>query len=254
MLVLSRKENQTVCFPNLGIAVEILRIAGNAVRVGIQAPRDVPILRGELTDGNDEAKSSAEEPRRTRHELRNRLNSANLALHVLQKQLEQGLLSDAEQTLTDALNSFENLDRLASNECSTERRENTATSKRALVVEDNANERELLAGYLRLCGYEVDTAEDGLAAMSYLSNNANPDIVLLDMQMPRLDGIKTVSAIRGQSEYRDIKLFAVSGMDRCESGITLGDRGVDRWFSKPLKPSEFARELEVEVSKEYSMN
>ena len=50
MLVLSRKVNETVEFPELGITVEVVRVKGNAVRLGIKAPNSIRILRGELVE------------------------------------------------------------------------------------------------------------------------------------------------------------------------------------------------------------
>ena len=59
MLVLSRNKNQDICFPELGIRVEVLEISRNKVKVGVDAPKDVQILRGELLDGNSQVKTSA---------------------------------------------------------------------------------------------------------------------------------------------------------------------------------------------------
>ena len=250
MLVVSRKENERVTFPNLGISVEILRIAGNAVKVGIEAPRDVHVLRGELTT-DQSRRESYEASRRQCHDFRNRLNTANLALHLLQRQIDAGQLDDAEDTLAKALDAFAELDGLASAATVRASRGRTVAGRRALVVEDSANERELLAGVLRLCGYEVDTVADGLAAMTYLASHERPDIVLLDMQMPRMDGRKTISAIRRNPSYRDIKLFAVSGLDRASLDVPLGKRGVDRWFTKPLHPDEFIGELDTELASDH---
>lgn len=255
MLVLSRKKNQTVRFPNLGISVEILRLTGNSVRIGIDAPPHVRVLRGELGDDAQAADDPASQQGKTlRHELRNRLNSATLALHVLQKQLDAGRIEDAEATLTKALESFAQLDRLASEQAlgatvspGEAASKSMAGRRHALVVEDSANERELLAGYLRLCGYTVDAVEDGQAALDYLAKHSRPDVVLLDMQMPRLDGAKTIAAIRSDERYRDIKLFAVSGADRQAMELAAGDRGVDRWFQKPIEPGSFARALATEL-------
>ena len=50
MLVLSRSNRQKIVFPTLGISVEILQIAGNKVRIGIDAPTDVPVYRNEVAD------------------------------------------------------------------------------------------------------------------------------------------------------------------------------------------------------------
>ncbi|NND97963.1 MAG: response regulator [Pirellulaceae bacterium] len=243
MLVLSRKKEQRVLFPNLGISVEILRINGNTVRVGVDAPKDVHVLRGELAD-SEQAKHLLAEQRRSQHELNNHLNGATLALHLLKKQLEAGQLEDAESTLNATLATIHSIDSKVGSGASAD----AAKRPRALVVEDNANERNLLSGYLKLCGYDVESVDDGMAAMTYLATHQCPDVVLLDMHMPGMDGPATVSAIRGDQRYRDVKLFAVSGSDRIDMGVPLGEEGVNRWFAKPLQPDEFEQQLKAELS------
>lgn len=245
MLVLSRKEKQTILFPNLGVSVQVLRIAGNTVRIGVEAPREVDVFRGELRPFGTRD-DTPKQRRSEMHRIRNQLNSANLALHLVQKQLESGQLEEAERFLDRTLQSLADLEEDISQPGSVDEEKSQAKVRRALVVEDNANERELLAGYLRLCGYEVDVVEDGQAAMAHLSSHESPDVVLLDMQMPRMDGPQTVSAIRQNPRFRGMKLFAVSGMDRVQSQVPIGEHGVNRWFSKPLKPAEFATELNAE--------
>ena len=64
MLVLSRRENEKVVFANLGVSVEVLRVAGKVVRLGIQAPAEIQILREELTDPAAANDLSARMPRR----------------------------------------------------------------------------------------------------------------------------------------------------------------------------------------------
>ena len=92
MLVLSRKENQRVVFPNLGVSVEILRLDGSRVRVGIELPDDVRILRGELVD-EQELLEANESARKQKHDLRNRLNSANLCCTCCKNNWMQGWLT-----------------------------------------------------------------------------------------------------------------------------------------------------------------
>ncbi|TWU34490.1 response regulator [Novipirellula artificiosorum] len=261
MLVLSRKKNQSLRFPNLGISIEILRVDGKTVRVGVDAPRDIRVLRGELPESEmaetgslgqspqAEKEAEAQATSQARHELRNRLNTASLALHLLQRQLDLGRVSDAEKTLARAVDSLADLDRLAAEPVSTRREIKADGTCRALIVEDNENERQLMVGFLELCGYQVDAVEDGVAAMEYLESHARPDIVLLDMNMPRMDGPKTVSAIRSNPEYEGIKLFAVSGAEQATLQLPMGHTGVDHWFSKPLKPAEFAHDLAEEVTR-----
>jgi carbon storage regulator CsrA len=252
MLVVSRKQNQTVVFPNLGISVEILRIAGKAVSVGIQAPESVRILRGELASSlapalADSTESHTEQTRAS-HALRNQLNKATLALHLVQKQLQCGKLLDAEQTVASTLKSLAELDRQASScdkssdVAASPCRDVDSSKPRALLVEDNSNERELLAGYLRLSGYEVDTVEDGAAAVEFL-HHQKPDVVVMDMIMPRLCGKKTVEQIRSNPAWDDIQLLVVSGSQPAEMQVPTGDRGISRWFQKPLQPSDLVEHL-----------
>lgn len=244
MLVLSRKQNQSVVFPRLGVVVEITRVAGKTVSVGVTAPKDIQILRGELLDAETGVSESTQLPETlSQHDLRNRLNKANLALTLLRKQIAAGRIEDADVSLATALGVLSDLD-LESQSTGAEEvtRATGARRRRALLVEDDANERALLASYLRASGFDVDTAEDGVAALEYLAHQ-KPDAVVMDMQMPRLDGKQTVRRIRADYELDDVKLFIVSGKDRQAMNVPIGDRGVQRWFQKPLHPEDLVDEL-----------
>ncbi len=248
MLVLSRRATDKICFPNLGISVEVLRINGNTVRLGIDAPADVKVLRHELAAlGDAETGLSHIEAKwgKLSHDMRNRLNTATLALHLMQQQINAGLVSEAETSLQKALREFQAFDEElgAASSPPVAAAAAAARQRRALLVEDDANERELLAGVLRMSGFSVDTAHDGLAAMGYLNKHELPDVILMDMRMPRLDGPKTVSAIRRTPNYAGVKLFAVSASDPRNFGVSTGPRGIDRWFSKPLNPSSLIVEI-----------
>jgi len=237
MLVLSRKPQETIVFPNLGITLEIVRIAGGKVRVGIEAPSQVEVLRGEIANRSTELcaedTQSNERPKSWKHHLRNRLHTAGLGLKLLEKQLAAGMLDEAEETLAKALGVFKQLDGELEQARSSEDR---TLGRRALVVEDDTNESQLLAGILRMSGYMVDTAADGLEALSLLKKNARPDFVLLDMNMPRCDGPTTLAAIRANPEWHNLRVFAVSGSSQREVGVSVGEVGVNRWFQKPLDP------------------
>jgi carbon storage regulator CsrA len=236
MLVLSRKPRETIVFPNLGITLEIVRIDGGKVRVGIDAPSEVAVLRGEIAErlGNevevDDAKSGDAKP--STHRLRNRLHTARLGLKLLEKQLAGGLFDEAEETLARALGIFRELD------SELERANhggNKDLGRRALLVEDDANEAHLLAGILRMSGYVVETAQDGFQALELLKKN-RPDFVLLDMNMPRCDGPTTLASIRANPEWRGLRIFAVTGCSQREIGVSISEVGVDRWFQKPVDP------------------
>ena len=252
MLVLSRKRDQSVHFPNLGIKVEILQVNGKTVKVGVDAPQDIAILRGEIAEAENRQASAQDQPtsqsRKERHELRNRLHAAKLALHLLQRQLDAGKSEKAERTLSRALNALGSLDDMAAEPVAIRKELAKEGKCRALIVEDNPNERNLMVGFLEICGYQVDAVEDGAAALAFLAENDHPDIVLLDVNMPRMDGPSTVSAIRSNPQYNDIKLFMVSGEDRDTVNLTEGAQGIQHWFSKPLEPKAFVNDLAKSIA------
>lgn len=237
MLVLSRKPQETIVFPNLGIKLEIVRIAGGKVRVAIEAPAEVAVLRGEIAArlGNESLSGESRlggTKQSLQHRLRNRLHTARLGLKLLEKQLAAGLIDEAEETLTRALAIFRQLDSELER---TNKLVNHHLGRRALLVEDDANESHLLAGILRMTGYVVETAPDGLQALEMLKKH-RPDFVLLDMNMPRCDGPTTLASIRANPDWRGLRIFAVTGCSPREIGVSVSEVGVDRWFQKPVDP------------------
>lgn len=255
MLVLSRGINDKVVFPTLGITVDIFRIEGNKVRLGIDAPREIPVHRHEIAE---KIQKSDEIPlpekalgNELSHSIRNRLNTASLGLHVLHRKLDAGTTADAEADIFAIFNELKAIEEEVQGQTSLKISPAPSEGHRALVVEDDANERRLLSSFLEMSGFQVETAMDGLQAMVKLTQEQRPDVVLLDMKMPRFDGKKTVSAIRNNSDYRNLKVFGVSGEQRKELNIPLGNRGVDRWFSKPLDPRELVSAIQEELSPEF---
>lgn len=253
MLVLSRGRNDKVVFPTLGMSVEILRISDNKVRLGIDAPREIPVLRHEIVqrDGysGDRLPPKPAASSQLTHAIRNRIHTAVLGLHVLHRQFESDETTDVEATIFKIFNelkAIENeLDPAAADASSSP--EANAIG-RTLLVEDDCNERELLAGYLRISGFEVETASDGLQAMTHLAKHERPDVVLMDMRMPRFDGPKAVAAIRANPDYHQLKVFAVSGTDPSDIPLSVGPQGVDRWFSKPVNPQKIVEAIREETA------
>jgi carbon storage regulator CsrA len=249
MLVLSRRVNEKLVFPDIGAAVQVVSVRGNLVRLGIQAPPEVTVLRGEIPDfraegaGADQATGPAEQT--IRHPLArlvgSRLRVADSGLDRLRGHLEAGRAEDA-QALAEQL--AEDLRRLQRRLVAEPGDPPPCQGRRALLVEDNANERELLARFLRLSGFEVDTAGDGADALDYLRGRGRPDVLLLDMGLPRCDGPTTVRAIRRDGVLADLKIVAVSGHLPEEYGLLPGPGSVDCWFSKPVDPDALVRDIQ----------
>ncbi len=243
MLVLSRKTDQKIVFPNLGITLKLLSVKGNLARIGIEAPSDMPVMREELVD-ESAAPGAPYVSRELRHDVRNSLNTIRLAVELFQRQLEAGLPDKAQSTFLKLVQQLGTLDRQFGGSATPEATAEKPTLRsRVLVVDDDVNERELLAGILELSGWDVATAGDGHEAIEYLTSHERPDYVLLDMRMPRCDGAETVQLIRSNPNLADLTVFAVSGSERAEVGVELGGRGIDRWFSKPLNPASLIKEM-----------
>ncbi len=256
MLVLSRNLNEKVLFPGFNTAVQVLSVKGGKVRLGIEAPPAVTVLREELQNVPEKTRERLARAdfdvqakiRQLNHLLRNRLNVAGLGLALLSRQLEGGLLQEGRATLAKI---HEDLDLLRDRlEVEIEETKGApppmlkaARPPKALLVEDDQNERELLAGFLRLSGLKVDVAGDGADALSYLRTQARPDVILLDMILPRCDGPTTVRHIRSDPANRDVKIFAVTG----HSPDSFHLEGVNRWFRKPLNPEALLHDLSAEL-------
>jgi carbon storage regulator CsrA len=253
MLVLTRRPNEEVVFPATATTVRVLGVKKGAVRLGIEAPPDVPALRGELPDraaewapaGATAAPAAAPSPDPARLPPGFGLADTAVGLGLAQLQLDAGLIEDARATLA-AMREGLRLLRAGAGPAPSPAPP-PGKAPRALLVEDDRNERELLAGFLRHCGLEVDTAGDGCDALDYLRSGGRPDVVLLDMGLPRCDGPTTVRQIRGDPAYAGLKIFAVTGYLPDEFDLASGPAGIDRWFHKPVDPAGLARDLSREL-------
>lgn len=257
MLVLSRRLNEKILFPGIHAAVQVVSVKSGVVRLGIDAPPEVVVLREEVRDraaewnqplGKPEQLAAETNLRRINDLLRNRLKVATTGLAVLQRQLEAGAGTEAEATLRELVDDLHLLQERVAGEINKKVSRPAARPVRALLVEDDRNERELLASYLRMAGMCVDTAGDGTDALDYLRSKGRPDVVLLDMGMPRCDGPTAVREIRRNPALADLKIFAVTGHLPEEYDLKIGPGGIDRWFHKPLDPAALVQNLTQELA------
>jgi CheY-like chemotaxis protein len=105
--------------------------------------------------------------------------------------------------------------------------------KRALVAEDNPVNRELLRELLELRGYEVSEAADGEAALAALQDQI-PDVLLLDIGMPVLDGYATVRRIREDARYATLPVVAVTAYAMRGDREKMLAAGFNAYLSKPI--------------------
>lgn len=105
-----------------------------------------------------------------------------------------------------------------------------------LVVDDNKVIRQLIRVNLELEGLEVVTAADGAECLDVV-HQVRPDVVTLDVVMPRLDGLRTAARLRADPRTRDLPLAIVSACTQYEVDSGL-DVGVDAFLAKPFEPAE----------------
>jgi CheY-like chemotaxis protein len=110
---------------------------------------------------------------------------------------------------------------------------------RILVADDNLDAAESLGMMLRLMGNDVRTVRDGLQALEEAAT-FRPDLALLDIGMPRLNGYDTARRIREQRWGQEIVLVALTGWGQEEDKRKAAEAGFDRHFTKPVNPSELA--------------
>ncbi|MEQ8208465.1 MAG: response regulator [Lacipirellulaceae bacterium] len=273
MLVLSRRSKEKLSFPELGITVHFLRIQSGAVKVGVDAPPSIKIVRDEIAGSGKQAEETRRQllrlPREVRHDIRNELHSISIGLHLYQEQMRVGDAKDAQETFDEIMAAVRRLDendvlqrkpeskkpiypRLSQlpdgeESSSNDRSVDKSANPRILLAEDDENEREMLAGFLRLGGLDVDTVGDGEQAVNYLSQNQRPGLLLLDMKMPLCDGPEVVRFVRSHEQHRDLTIFGVSGSTPEENNVAVGSQGVDRWISKPLDPPGLLKAVQETV-------
>ena len=118
----------------------------------------------------------------------------------------------------------------------------TPAARRVLVVDDNVDSAESLAMLLRLGGHEIETAYDGLQAVE-AAERFKPDLVLLDIGLPGIDGYDAAARIREASGGRELVLVAITGWGQEEDRRRSREAGFDAHLTKPVDMAALSRLL-----------
>ena len=116
-----------------------------------------------------------------------------------------------------------------------------------LIVEDNEKNRKLARDVLQFKGYrtiEAETGETGVA----LAMEQKPDLILMDYQLPGIDGIEAFRRIRGEAATAHIPIMAVTASAMPEEAKKMKDAGFDGFQTKPLNVKEFAQAVAAVLS------
>jgi len=110
----------------------------------------------------------------------------------------------------------------------------------ALVVDDSLSMRVALSGTLQGAGFTVLTARDGQEALDVLKREGLPSIITLDIEMPRMDGLETLFAIRQMPGAAELPVFMMTSRGGAKHRRAAEQLGATSYFTKPYRDSEFA--------------
>jgi CheY-like chemotaxis protein len=119
-----------------------------------------------------------------------------------------------------------------------------AVKRRILVVDDNADALDSLSRLVTLMGNEVRRANDGLEALE-VARNFRPDVVLMDLGMPNLNGYDAARRLRQESWGRELFLVATTGWGQDEDRRRTAEAGFDRHLVKPIAVASLRDVLEA---------
>ena len=178
MLVLTRRPNEDIVIPQYGITITALQVKGDKIRLGISAPLDVHVYRGEVWERIEAVKQGQQ---RTTHD--------------------------------------------------------PVPEKHILVVEDNPDCRWGLESLLKMLGYQVECAGDGLQGLE-MALRDKPPVLLVDINMPGIDGLELARRLRRQPGFEQAALVAVTGDADYQDERLAVEAGFDARLMKPIDIDE----------------
>jgi CheY-like chemotaxis protein len=112
-----------------------------------------------------------------------------------------------------------------------------------LVVDDEIHIIKIIAYKMRSAGYEVVSARDGVEALEQV-RAARPDLVLLDVMMPRMDGFQTLEALKADPATRDIPVFLLTVKSKDTDRQRGYQLGADDYLTKPFSPNKLLERVD----------
>lgn len=115
--------------------------------------------------------------------------------------------------------------------------------KKILIVDDKTEFRRLTKTILS-SNYQVESAENGVEALSLLQNGYMPDLIVSDLMMPVLGGKDLVEQLKASGAFKHIPVIILSSIDKTDEKIKLIRMGADDYLEKPYNPSELLVRIE----------
>jgi two-component system chemotaxis response regulator CheY len=114
---------------------------------------------------------------------------------------------------------------------------------KALVIDDSKAMRMVLKKILGELGFEVGEAENGINALEALGKEPRPELVLVDWNMPEMNGYEFVRAVRSRPEYDDIRLMMVTSETQADGVDRVVEAGADEYVTKPFTRESLAEKI-----------
>ena len=117
--------------------------------------------------------------------------------------------------------------------------------KNILIVDDSKTVRNLVAFIMKKEGFTVTVAEDGLDGLEKLYSLEKVDLIISDVNMPRMDGFTFIKTVREQDAYRDVPIIVLSTEGRekdIQTGIGLG---ANLYMVKPAQPEQMVKNVRM---------
>jgi len=118
-------------------------------------------------------------------------------------------------------------------------------AKHILIVDDSKTVRNLVAFIMKKEGFKVTAAEDGLDGLEKLYSEPRIDLIISDINMPRMDGITFIKNVREQEAYRDIPIVVLSteGEEKdIQTGLSIG---ANLYMVKPAQPETMVKNIKM---------
>ncbi len=111
-------------------------------------------------------------------------------------------------------------------------------AKKILIIDDNENNRMLMADILQYRGYETQEADGGEKGVN-MARELKPDLILMDMQMPGIDGFTAIKMLKEDALTKDIKVIAVTSLAMKGDREKIMALGADDYIAKPIDTRQF---------------
>lgn len=116
--------------------------------------------------------------------------------------------------------------------------------ERILIVDDDESVIWAVTESLKYHGYQVDSAHHGLAALRQMQLQP-PDLLVLDINMPGIDGVELCSWLRRDERWKSLPILFLTGFSALENKLAAYDAGADDYLSKPFEMPELAARIKA---------